>query len=72
MDERQLDAPPGTGHDQLAEKYGSLFDKAPAKGRVTRRPKYDYFAHDGLMAWERYAAYSERTRAKREAAGGSR
>ncbi|MDE0038988.1 MAG: hypothetical protein OXU77_15770, partial [Gammaproteobacteria bacterium] len=71
MDERQLDAPPGTGHDQPAEKYCSLFDNEPAKGRVTLRPKYDYFAHDGLMAWERYAAYGERVRAKREAVRGS-
>ncbi|MCY3623374.1 MAG: phytanoyl-CoA dioxygenase family protein [Gammaproteobacteria bacterium] len=72
MDERQLDAPPGTGHDQPAEKYCSLFDTEPAKGRVTLRPQYDYFAHDGLMAWERYAAYGERVRSKREAAAGNR
>jgi len=41
-------------------------DTEPANGRVTLRPKYDYFAQDGLMAWERYAAYGERVRAKRE------
>ncbi|MCY4058709.1 MAG: hypothetical protein OXG44_11975 [Gammaproteobacteria bacterium] len=71
MDERQLDAPAGTGHDQPAEKYCSLFDTEPARGRVTLRPKYDYSAHDGLMAWERYAAHGERVRAKREALRGS-
>ncbi len=70
MDDRQLDAPPGTGHDQAAEKYCSLFDTEPAQGRVTLRPQHDYFAHDGRMAWERYAAFQEKVQARREARRG--
>ena len=67
MDARQLDAPPGTGHDQPAAKYCSLFDTEPAKGRVTLRPRYDYFHHDGRMAWERYAEYGEKVRQRAQA-----
>jgi len=48
MDGRQLDAPPGTGHDQPAEKHCSLFDTEPAKGRLT--PEVRLLRPRGLMA----------------------
>lgn len=51
--ERMYFGPPGTGHEQTSDKYCSLFDTEPAKGKVTLRPDYDYFEHDGRMAGER-------------------
>lgn len=61
-DLRALEAPPGTGHGRgTVETYCSLFDKEPAAGKVTIRPKYNYLEHDGRMSFERHrAAYKAR------------
>ena len=59
--------PPGTGFASSAEKYCSLFDTEPSDGRVTLRPTYDYYEHDGLMNGERIRKFAESARKHREA-----
>ena len=59
--------PPGTGIASSAEKYCSLLDTEPAIGRVSLRPEYDHFEHDGLMNGERCRSIREQLDALREA-----
>lgn len=63
--------PPGTGFANSATKYCSLFDTEPSNGRVSLRPKYDYFEHDGLMNAERYTQFAERRKAHEESSNGA-
>ena len=63
------EAPPGTGHgSQPTDMYCSLFDTAPANGRTTPRPRFDYFEHDGRMGTER----RQQTMARLKAGGRAR
>ena len=57
--------PAGTGFANSAQKYCSLFDNEPANGRVTLRPEYDYFEHDGLMNGERQKEVFETLKLRR-------
>ena len=65
--DRMAAAEPGSKGGQGVDDYRSLFDTAPANGRTTLRPRYDYLHHDGKMTSER-----NRERDERRAAEGGR
>lgn len=64
--ERQANAAPGAKGGQSINAYRSLFDREPANGRTTLRPKYDYMRHDGKMTSERNAERAERMKAAQD------
>ena len=65
--ERQSSAEAGAKGGQSINAYRSLFDTAPAAGRTTIRPKYDYMHHDGKMTSERNVERAARMKAAQEA-----
>ena len=48
---------------------GHGLQQAPAAGRTTLRPDYDYERHDGRMSWQRHRETYKRNKARKEARG---
>jgi ectoine hydroxylase-related dioxygenase (phytanoyl-CoA dioxygenase family) len=65
--DRQGEAPPGVRAGRLSSNYSSLFDKEPANGRTTLRPRYEYGQQDGRMTHTRNAGRIARAQAARAA-----